>query len=108
MDGGEKVTVRGDHLNSFRYQTGTTTFVDGGEEHRAKFEVGRLLRFLGYAPGEIAGRSFEPGDLLRPVEDNPGGMGIDVQRDGDGLVDMVWPEEVELVSDEGLLPDAGR
>lgn len=66
------------------------------------YEVRRQLRFVDYsdAPREEdnpkeAGYTFEPGDLLRVVLRNGCGMGIDVVSERTGVVDMVWPEEVQ-------------
>jgi hypothetical protein len=74
-------------------QKNVTPFYMHGQDKR-KWEVGRVLKFTGYVeePGE-----FSPGDIVRPVERNKCGMGIDVRRDSDGLTDMVWPEEVVFV-----------
>jgi hypothetical protein len=65
-----------------------------GDDKR-KWEVGRYLRFLGY--DEIAGKTFRKGEIVVPVERNSCGMGIDVRRRRGTVVDMVWPEEVELI-----------
>lgn len=64
------------------------------------YEIGQPLRFIGYAKDEawsMEGRDdgFTVGDLLKPIEQNGCGMGIDVQR-ADGRTDMVWPDEVVL------------
>lgn len=59
--------------------------------HRRKFIVGRRLRFREYSD-EVTG-PFKRGDLLLVLPRNRCGMGIDVIRP-DGIVDMVWPEEV--------------
>lgn len=79
------------------------TQIHSGEDPR-KFEVGRELRFAGYAKQEafsvedrVESERFQAGDIVRPVPANGCGMGIDVRRDGDGFEDMVWPEEVEVV-----------
>jgi hypothetical protein len=72
------------------------------------YEIGTLLKFVKYNDQEMpgydeeepamqAGYKFEAGDLLRVADKNGCGMGIDVIRQSDGLPDMVWPEEVELV-----------
>lgn len=84
--------------------TQENTIIDDGADP-AKYDVGRALRFIGYAPDEVFSVEdrededvfrFDIGDILRPVQRNGCGMGIDVIRD-DGATDMVWPEEVELV-----------
>ena len=64
-----------------------------------KYEVGRRLRFTGYNPDEVKvvqADMFQPGDILVVEPRNGCGMGIDVRRDADGAVDMIWPEEVEV------------
>jgi hypothetical protein len=58
---------------------------------RVKFRVGRRLRFIEYSD-DVQG-VFRPGDLLVVLPRNGCGMGIDVIRP-DGIIDMVWPEEV--------------
>lgn len=58
---------------------------------RLKFVVGRPLRFIEYSD-DVRG-AFRPGDLLVVLPRNRCGMGIDVIRP-DGIIDMVWPEEV--------------
>jgi hypothetical protein len=85
--------------------------VEEGADPR-KWEVGRRLRFIGYAKGEIESEAFKPGDIVLPVARNACGMGIDVRREDhpdapvDPIhgflaprpgIDMVWPEEVEIV-----------
>ena len=74
-----------------------------------KYEVGRALRFIGYSKDEafsVADRDpkdlFSLGDVVRPVARNACGMGIDVIREKDGIVDMVWPEEVRIVGRKKL------
>lgn len=79
------------------YQQGTD--IEGDPR---KFEAGRRLRFVAYNPDELKCTpryvpKFTPGDLFNVAEENPGGMGITVIRESDGVGDMVWPEEVELV-----------
>ena len=75
-----------------RQQANTT--VEVGADVRG-YEVGRRLRFVGHAPGEAHIPSiFRCGDVLRSVERNGCGMGIDCRRELDGATDMVWPEEV--------------
>lgn len=80
------------------------THVEGGQE--AKYEIGRALRFVEYSPDEAfsvsewsSERKLAEGDIVRPVERNACGMGIDVIRESDGAIHMVWPEEVETLSD---------
>jgi hypothetical protein len=58
---------------------------------RLKFLVGNRLHFIEYSDG-VQG-AFRPGDLLVVLPRNRCGMGIDVIRP-DGIIDMVWPEEV--------------
>ena len=65
-------------------------------ERRALFEVGARLRFVGYVSSEEGG-AFVAGDLLEVLPVNGCGIGIDVRRLSDGLADMVFPEEAELV-----------
>lgn len=72
------------------------TVVDDGADSRA-FEVGRALAFEGYNPEEIPGETFRPGDLLIVEPTNGGGFGIVARRHRDGVVDMVWPEEVDVL-----------
>jgi hypothetical protein len=79
---------------------------DAAPEHAPKYEVGAVLRFVAYSPGEEwsvedHAQHFEPGDDLVVLPKNGCGMGIDVRRPRDGFVDMVWPEEVVLVSPGG-------
>lgn len=77
-----------------------------GEDLR-KYTVGQRLRFLGLSPDEAAFPvHFEPGDIIEPVAHNGCGMGIDCVRLSDGKVDMVWPEEVEVLDDESPSPSA--
>ena len=76
------------------------TDVEEGQE--AKYSLGAQLVFIGWSNEEIAGSSFRCGDIVTPVERNGCGMGIDVIRSLDGLVDMVWPEEVLLLGDQEL------
>lgn len=69
------------------------------EGHEPKYEVGVPLVFTHYNPKELEvsySDTFKSGDVLRPVEHNGCGLGIDVRRDSDGVTDMVFPEEVEL------------
>ena len=80
---------------------------ESGEEQ--KYEVGSLLKFVAYNPEEIpdwddeelklpADYQLKAGDLLRVAPKNGCGLGIDVISENDGHPDMVWPEEVELVT----------
>jgi hypothetical protein len=68
----------------------------------AKYEVGQRLQFVAYTDGHDSesvaegGYGFQRGDLLLVVDRNGCGMGIDVRRESDDHVDMVWPDEVEL------------
>jgi hypothetical protein len=69
-----------------------------------KYEQGARLAFDEYNPDEMpdcdgpGDLPFENGDVLVVIARNGCGMGIDVRRESDGLVDMVWPEEVHLLS----------
>lgn len=89
--------------------------VEEGHDPR-KWEVGRRLRFLGYSPCEIGSSAVVPGEIVVPVAENACGMGIDVRHEGSpdlpvdpvrGFlaprkgIDMVWPEEVEVVGEDG-------
>lgn len=76
--------------------TQENTTVDDGADP-AKYEVGARLRFTGHAADEPALSLFAPGDVLVVESRNWCGMGIDACREPDGLTDMVWPEEVELL-----------
>ena len=57
-------------------------------------EVGSLVRFAKHYEDDLELRSFfNPGDTLEVMPSN-GDMGIIVRRTTDGLVDMVWAEEI--------------
>ncbi len=68
-------------------------------ENVTKYEVGRLLRFTQHDPEEHIVSQFKPGDLIKVCARNGCGMGIDVARIRDGLTDMVWANEVELIGE---------
>lgn len=74
------------------------TFIEP-EHDPKKYEVRRLLRFTGAVEEtEVPPNSmYSVGDLLRVVLKNYCGMGIDVRNERNGILDMVWPEEVEIV-----------
>jgi hypothetical protein len=78
----------------------TNTTVQDGEDVR-KFEVGRRLRFDGFSKDEseeaAKDSDLKPGDTLVILPKNGCGIGIDVQRERDGHLDMVFPEEVALL-----------
>lgn len=70
-----------------------------------KYEVGAYLIFvkyneeeISYAPFEEGQIKFAAGDVLVVEPKNGCGMGIDVKREKDGHIDMVWPEEVRLIN----------
>jgi hypothetical protein len=66
---------------------------------RVKYEVGRRLRYNG--PSDWNLPQFRVGDVVTVEPKNGCGMGIDV-RSPDGVVDMVWPWEVNLEEQEKL------
>jgi hypothetical protein len=73
------------------------TTVHDGEDVR-KFQVGRRLRFDGFSKDELSEDSeLRPGDTLVILPKNGCGIGIDVRRERDGHLDMVFPEEVALL-----------
>lgn len=78
-----------------RYQENALDIDEAGPEHRAKFEVGARLRYLGPSD-ENPPAGLRPGDEVVVAERNGCGMGIDVIGP-DGGIDMVWWYEVELV-----------
>ena len=74
-------------------QENTTIEADPG-----LYEQGVLLRFVGCSPDEAAFPChMRPGDLVIVEPRNGCGMGIDVRRVADGVVDMIWPEEAARV-----------
>ncbi len=68
-------------------------------EDVTKYEVDRLLRFSEYDPEEHIVGEFKTGDVVRVCARNGCGLGIDVIRISDGLTDMVWSNEVELIGE---------
>lgn len=82
-----------------RYQSGTTP--ETGAD-LTKYEVGGVLKFVSRDPDEFS-VSFNTDDLLVVERDNPGAMGIVVKRWPDGLVDMVWPTEVRVLSTDEIV-----
>ena len=65
-----------------------------------KYEVGRVLRFVGYNPAEIKDTLFTTGQLVRVVPNAD--IGILVTPLDSDVVGMVWPEEV--LADLTLVP----
>lgn len=81
------------------------THIEDGQEK--KYEVGRRLRFKNWGKEENFTADYTSpdrlrrGDVIRPVEKNACGMGIDVIRDSDKTIHMVWPEEVAVMRKKG-------
>lgn len=78
------------------YQENAHDFSTAKPEDISKFEVGARLRFVGCSDS-IEPR-FQAGDIVRTAPRNGCGMGIDAIRETDGVIDMVWPWEVELAT----------
>lgn len=72
---------------------------DAPPRSRRKFYKGAILRFRGYNTEEteiIPTSTFKRGDLLRVLPKNGCGLGLDVRRLSDGVIDMVFDEEVSF------------
>ena len=63
-----------------------------------KYEVGTVLVFKRYIDSFHGG--FKVDDKVVVTTHNGGGMGIDAKRISDSLIDMVWPDEVEICPDQ--------
>lgn len=65
-----------------------------------KYVIGAILTFRSYDPDEVATLgdahkyTFQRGDKLVVLSRNGCGMGIDVRCLKNGVIDMVWAEEV--------------
>ena len=89
--------------------TQENTFVEA-ERFRPLYEVGVVLTFRSYDPVEVSALGedheyiFRRGERLVVVGRNGCGMGIDVRRLRDGVVDMVWPTEVLRSRNQAVTP----
>ena len=75
-------------------QQGNTDVEPGADV--LKYMVGASLIFRENSKGEPYHAQFRRGDRLTVMDCNGGGMGIVCVRNPDGVVDMVWPDEVDL------------
>lgn len=78
----------------------TTTLIERDADQR-KYRVGARLRVANperFVPdGPDDEPPFRVGDVVRVLPDGGGVAGINVRRERDGFVEVVWPEEVEVV-----------
>ena len=66
-------------------------------EDLRKYRVGQRLLFRQHDPEENIVSCFRAGDVLTVCDRNGCGMGIDCTRLTDGVWDMVWANEVDLL-----------